>query len=259
AYRLDRDSDRWIPLLDHVGWEDWGHNGVLSLASDPVEPNRVYAAVGMYTVDWDPNNGAILRSDDYGETWEKTELPFKVGGNMPGRGIGERLQVDPADNDIRYYGAEGGHGLWRSTDKGATWSQVSSFPNSGTFAPDPDSDYVLDQQELGVLWTVFDSRSATAGEGTSTLFTAVADTENPLYRSDDGGPPGHRSTAPPPDSCRTRAGSMRTAPSTSRRQTPPVPTTAPTGRCGATRSTTAHGTTSRRSTVPWARTSGSPG
>src|SRR5699024_7416776 len=80
AHSTDRDSDRWIPLLDHVGWEDWGHNGVLSLASDPVEPNRVYAAVGMYTVDWDPNNGAILRSDDYGETWEKTELPFKVGG-----------------------------------------------------------------------------------------------------------------------------------------------------------------------------------
>ena len=187
AYRLDRDSDRWIPLLDHVGWEDWSHNGVLSLASDPVEPNRVYAAVGMYTVDWDPNNGAILRSDDYGETWEKTELPFKVGGNMPGRGIGERLQVDPADNDILYYGAEGDHGLWRSTDKGATWSQISSFPNTGAFAPDPDSDYVLDQQELGVLWTAFDPRSATAGEGTSTLFTAVADTENPLYRSDDGG------------------------------------------------------------------------
>src|SRR5699024_5404154 len=83
AYRLDRDSDRWIPLLDHVGWVDWGHNGVLSLASDPVDPNQVYAAVVMYTVDRDPNNGAMLRSDDYGETWEKTELPFKVGGNMP--------------------------------------------------------------------------------------------------------------------------------------------------------------------------------
>lgn len=43
----------------------------------------------MYTNEWDPNNGAILRSLDQGATWTKTALPFKVGGNMPGRGIGE--------------------------------------------------------------------------------------------------------------------------------------------------------------------------
>src|SRR5690606_23826385 len=55
AYRLDRDADRWVPLLDHVGWDDWNRLGVLSLATDPVEPLRVYAAVGMYTNDWDPN------------------------------------------------------------------------------------------------------------------------------------------------------------------------------------------------------------
>lgn len=46
-------------------------------------------AVGMYTNEWDPNPGAILRSTDKGETWEETVLPFKVGGNMPGRGMGE--------------------------------------------------------------------------------------------------------------------------------------------------------------------------
>ena len=27
AYRLDQTTKRWIPLLDHVGWDDWGHNG----------------------------------------------------------------------------------------------------------------------------------------------------------------------------------------------------------------------------------------
>jgi xyloglucan-specific exo-beta-1,4-glucanase len=49
----------------------------------------VYIAVGMYTNDWDPNDGSILRSTDQGNTWAETKLPFKVGGNMPGRGIGE--------------------------------------------------------------------------------------------------------------------------------------------------------------------------
>ena len=67
---------------------------MLSLATDALDPDRVYAAVGTYTNEWDPQNGAILRSSDRGETWDRTMLPFKVGGNMPGRGMGERLQID---------------------------------------------------------------------------------------------------------------------------------------------------------------------
>ena len=49
-------------MLDWVNWDHWGWNGVLSLASDPVNPSRVYAAAGMYLNSWDPNNRAILRS-----------------------------------------------------------------------------------------------------------------------------------------------------------------------------------------------------
>ncbi len=66
AYRLEPATNRWIPLLDWVGWDSWGWNGVASLASDPVEFDRVYVAAGMYTNSSDPNNGAILRSADYG-------------------------------------------------------------------------------------------------------------------------------------------------------------------------------------------------
>lgn len=46
----------------------------------------------MYTNSYDPNNGAILASKDQGATWTASALPFKVGGNMPGRGMGEVLQ-----------------------------------------------------------------------------------------------------------------------------------------------------------------------
>ncbi|GAA1822194.1 carbohydrate-binding protein [Agromyces salentinus] len=187
AYRLDRDTERWVPLLDHVGWDDWNRLGVLSLATDPVDTARVYAAVGMYTNDWDPNAGAILRSSDHGETWQAAELPFKVGGNMPGRGIGERLQVDPNDNDVLYFGAEQGQGLWRSTDAGATFEQVGSFPNVGDYAPDPASENSYLTSELGVLWSAFDTASSPSGSATSTIFTAVADKDHILYRSDDAG------------------------------------------------------------------------
>src|SRR5688572_8358664 len=69
AYRWTESTQSWTPLLDWVGWDRWGWNGVTSIATDPVQTNRVYASVGMYTNTWDPNNGAILRSTDRGNTW----------------------------------------------------------------------------------------------------------------------------------------------------------------------------------------------
>lgn len=123
AYRWNAADERWIPLTDFVGWDDWNKNGVDALATDPVDPDRVYMAVGTYTNSWDQNNGSILRSTDRGDTWQTTTLPFKVGGNMPGRSMGERLTVDPNDNSILYFGARSGHGLWKSTDYGVTWNR----------------------------------------------------------------------------------------------------------------------------------------
>lgn len=72
-----------------------------ALASDPVNPNIVYIAAGTYTNSWDSNNGNILKSTDQGNTWVAHPLPFKVGGNMPGRGLGERLVIDP--NNVSEY------------------------------------------------------------------------------------------------------------------------------------------------------------
>ncbi|AGL18899.1 cellulose binding domain-containing protein [Actinoplanes sp. N902-109] len=179
AYRWNQAGQNWVPLLDWVGRDKWGYNGVLSIAADPVDANRVYAAVGMYTNSWDPNNGAILRSSDRGATWQATALPFKNGGNMPGRGMGERLAVDPQNNRTVYFAAEGGNGLWRSTDYGATWAKVTAFPNAGNYVQDPNdtNDYL--NQNQGLSWVTF-------GEN-KTVYVGVADKQNPVYRSTDGG------------------------------------------------------------------------
>jgi xyloglucan-specific exo-beta-1,4-glucanase len=187
AYRWNAATASWVPMLDWVGWDNWGWNGVLSLATDPVDTNRVYVAVGMYTNSWDPNNGAILRSTDKGNTWQATVLPFKVGGNMPGRGQGERLAIDPNKNNIIYFGAEGGNGLWRSTDYGVTWAKVSSFTNGGTYSQDPNdtNDYLNKLQ--GVTWVTFDPASGSSGSASQTIYVGVADKANPVYSSTDGG------------------------------------------------------------------------
>jgi xyloglucan-specific exo-beta-1,4-glucanase len=187
AYRWDQSSQSWTPLLDWVGWDRWGYNGVSSLATDPVDPDRVYAAAGMYTNDWDPNNGAILRSADRGDTWQVSPLPFKLGGNMPGRAMGERLAVDPNDNSIVYFGAPNGNGLWRSTDFGATWAEVGDFPNPGNYAEDPNDPNGYLSHRPGVVWVTFDPSTGSAGNATQGIYVGVADLQNTVYRSTDGG------------------------------------------------------------------------
>ena len=46
AYRWDADNSKWIPLLDWTSEDQVGYQGVESLATDPVEPNKVYMLVG---------------------------------------------------------------------------------------------------------------------------------------------------------------------------------------------------------------------
>lgn len=185
AYRWNSADNSWIPLLDFVGWDDWGKTGVDALATDPVDPNRVYIAAGTYTNEWDPNNGYIMRSTDKGDTWQATQLPFKVGGNMPGRSLGERLMVDPNKNSILFFGARSGNGLWKSTDYGVTWHKVTSFPNPGTYIQDPSNSYQGDI--VGLAWITFDPSSGTPGNPTQTIYVGVADTKTSIYRSTDGG------------------------------------------------------------------------
>ncbi|MGW8357081.1 cellulose binding domain-containing protein [Streptomyces wedmorensis] len=187
AYRWNQSTATWTPLLDSVDWDHWGHTGVVALASDSVDPNRVYAAVGTYTNDWDPGNGAVLRSADRGATWQRADLPFKLGGNMPGRGMGERLAIDPHRNSVLYLGAPSGNGLWRSTDSGATWAKVTSFTNPGSYRQDPTdtSGYNSDQQ--GVVWVTFDESTGTAGTATRTIYAGVGDKDNAVHRSTDAG------------------------------------------------------------------------
>ncbi|KAI1268130.1 carbohydrate-binding module family 1 protein [Xylariaceae sp. FL1019] len=187
-YRLN-DDDSWTAVTDSLAtdanWHSWGIDAV---ALDPQDANMVYAAVGMYTNSWDPANGAIIRSSDQGATWSSTTLSFKVGGNMPGRGLGERLAVDPANSDIIYFGARSGNGLWKSTDAGVTFTRVTSFTAEGAYVVDPNDTNDYNNDETGLAWVTFDSTSATTGGATSRIFVGTADNAtSSVYVSNDAG------------------------------------------------------------------------
>ena len=99
AYRWDSHAKRWQPILDWLSLKDVNLMGVESIALDPHDANKLYLACGMYTNASSPN-AAILRSSDRGRTFQRANLPFKMGGNENGRGNGERLSVDPNDGHV---------------------------------------------------------------------------------------------------------------------------------------------------------------
>ncbi|EKD21175.1 uncharacterized protein L3040_000786 [Drepanopeziza brunnea f. sp. 'multigermtubi'] len=186
-YRLNPEDDSWTPLQDYVQNGQWNEWGVDALASDPVEPNRVYIAVGMYTIDWDPNNGSILRSEDYGKTWARSPLPFKLGGNMPGRGMGERLAVDPQNNKIIYYGARSGNGLWKSVDQGVTFEKVTSFTAVGTYKADASDTTGYSSDINGLATITFDPTSELINGASSRIYVGTADRDSSTWVSEDAG------------------------------------------------------------------------
>ena len=167
AYRWDARTDRWIPLTDHIGWDDWNLLGVEAIAVDPAHPNRLYLALGTYTQSW-AANGAVLRSDDRGATWTRFDLTVKLGANEDGRGAGERLLVDPRDSDTLWLGTRH-DGLLKSTDRGASWQSVS-FPATPSATGQ------------GVTLLIAAGRTVYAGWGDSDGTAAKPN----LYRTADG-------------------------------------------------------------------------
>jgi hypothetical protein len=164
AYRRDSATGPWIPLNDWVGGLNNGFMdlGVLSVGLDPADADRVYLACGQYLEWWAPQ-ARFMSSSDRGATWTNIALPFKLGGNLNGRGTGERLAVDPLDGTRMFLGTTA-DGLWRSTDRGATWTRLTAFtPAATTFVLcDPDH----------------------AG----TLYAGAAQADGPsLWKSTDGG------------------------------------------------------------------------
>lgn len=179
AYRWDNMVKQWIPLLDFLSRDLGNYMGVESIGMDPADPSKLFLAVGTYA-DSFGTNGAMMVSGDQGQTFTTVPLPFKLGSNDAGRFAGERLSVDPNLGSHIYFGSRL-NGLWESKDTGSTWSQVSSFPVTGSVNPDPSS-------TGGVIFEDFVKSSGSGGSLTPVVYAGVDDsTVSALYISTDAG------------------------------------------------------------------------
>lgn len=180
AYRKKKGEDKWTCITDSFGGlddnsNDWNYNCIESIATDPVEPSRVYMSCGTSY----GGNGCIMYSYDYGNHWTKVDFNFSMGGNDWGRNCGERLMIDPNDNSRIYYGSHS-DGMFISNDYGKTWETLESFPSKGS--------YHEESYSYGIMWITCDKTSSEKGEATKRIFCGVAEREGEkIYCSEDAG------------------------------------------------------------------------
>ena len=124
------------------GGESWtnvlksgDYTGATDLIIDPRNPDRLYAAMWQHHrtvaayVGGGPESG-LWKSEDGGENWTelKTGLPE---GNMGKTG----LAISPMSPDVLYAAIETDlrkGGVWKSTNRGASWEKMSDAVSGGT-------------------------------------------------------------------------------------------------------------------------------
>ena len=166
AYRFNTTTSTWIPLQDDTAWANQSYWGTLSLATDPVDPARVYLATGLYT---SPGSAGatVLFSDHRGDTGTWTAVPLQgvaLGGNEDGRNAGERLAVD-GNNNTRVYLGTSRSGLYRSVNRGVSWARIAAWPGAES-----------------LTWVLVDDTTAT-----STIYAACATGSPAIFSSTNGG------------------------------------------------------------------------
>lgn len=174
AYRYNSDTQLWESLSYGISEDDQGFLGVAALAFGEKDPNRLYMLVGTSYLSG--GRTALFRSDDYGITFTRTELPdFRVDGNGMGRGNGERLAVDPKNSDIIYAGFMSSGGMIKSTDGGATYTILDLGTDT------------LTSNQNGICSIVIDPNSGD-DSSCSTIYAAISRKgDYNIYKSTDAG------------------------------------------------------------------------
>lgn len=112
------------------------HTGFNEVMVDPRFPNIVYAAAHqrqrkVFTYIGGGPESALYKSTDGGATWNK------MMNGIPSRDLGRiGLNYSPANPDVLYAvveATEGKGGVFKSTDRGASWERQGGYTSSGNY------------------------------------------------------------------------------------------------------------------------------
>lgn len=164
----------WFPLTDLQATLSIG-----AITVDPTNPNIIYVGTGEANFNADAYWGVgVLKSIDDGAHWTTVGFTQFAGMSI------SRIAVDPANSNIvllaaspnAFPGPNGttnsstNPGIWRSTDKGHTWTQVISGGNGNDVVFNPatpstafavlgnsSSAGVYESTDSGATWTLLSS------------------------------------------------------------------------------------------------------
>ncbi|MCX8094340.1 MAG: hypothetical protein N3E50_09290 [Candidatus Goldbacteria bacterium] len=180
AYKRIALNKKWTCITDMFGKDESFYNGVLSIALVEKNSSQIYMMCGKYTDKKSPF-GRLYFSNDYGETWQWSPLPFKVGSNEKGRGMGERLAVNPHDSRILFAGSFH-DGLWKSINSGKTWERIKNFPSK-------DINFLLfDRSQENLLFVAAADGSIYVSKDCGLQWKKIRNTQSGMaYRADISG------------------------------------------------------------------------
>jgi photosystem II stability/assembly factor-like uncharacterized protein len=192
---LSRDAGHgWVPANSGIGKGTVG-----TLAIDPNDPSRVYAALF--------DQGGVYRSRDGGQTWESANSGIDLSGAWNWTGL---INIDPTDSTHLYYTGTT-NGFYESRDAGETWVRREEVcPQVTALAIDPaDGNHlyaatyqhpdgqcsvpVYESEDSGATWTPLAGIDAADDDwwhiatDPDDFETIYAGGWNELYRSQDGG------------------------------------------------------------------------
>jgi hypothetical protein len=164
--------------MDWISENDKGLYGTEAFALDPTDPKRIYVLAG--TGYFSKGRTAVLRSEDYGNTWDTSYVEMLAHGNGMGRQTGEKLVVDPNMPNILFCGSRT-KGLYKSTDYGKTWTSAYEVALSSA------TESALNNVN-GISFVMFDeSQGKNADGSTKTIYLGISETKDNLQVSHDGG------------------------------------------------------------------------
>ena len=164
--------------MDQFNENDKGLFGTESFAIDPTDPKRIYVLAG--TGYFSKGRTAVLRSENYGASWDTTYVEMLAHGNGMGRQTGEKLAVDPSKPNIILCGSRT-KGVYKSTDYGKTWSSLYKVALSDAVESSLNG-------VNGISFVIFDESQGKLADGsTATIYIGLSEKSDNLQVSKDGG------------------------------------------------------------------------